>query len=155
MTLDELHDAIFGDAQAKALADAGNDAGCAVRLSALLPPTVHPRLVDASNLLAAFPNPADGLAFYNALVTVSAGNPVLTLALQWLNAGTPGLDVGSPAVRAMLDQLVTANVHADITAGRVPVVKALAEVPTTIDHGQVSDAWLRYRPGGIVGGQTQ
>lgn len=153
MTLDELHDAIADDPTAKQLADAGNDAGCAARMSTVLPPTVVRRMADWSTIVDAFAGPADAYAAITALKTAGQSDPMVGFFLAWLEPDSPtGLDLGNAAVRAMLDSLATGGA---ITSPQAAAIKALAEVPTAVDHGRVSDAWLRYRPGGIVGGQTQ
>ena len=60
MTDSELHDLIVANPTAKALADAGNDSGCAAVIAATLPPVVGPRYIDYSTILGAFADPTDG-----------------------------------------------------------------------------------------------
>jgi hypothetical protein len=153
MTDDELHAAILADPEAKALADAGNDAGCAARLAAILPPTIGRRMVDASNILEAFPNPVEGLTVLGTIRAVAAGDsplaPAIKEVLPWLDTpGSPGLNVGSPSLRAMLD--ILAGIGA-LTVDQVAAIKALAPTsPAVVTDGQVSAAWYRHRPGGLV-----
>jgi hypothetical protein len=157
MTDQELHDAIAADGQAKALADAGNDAGCAQRLSQILPPTLVDHWVDEPGIYAAFPDPADGLAVMDGLNAAAAGNPsavppvppnrVVAAALAWLQPQNNGVNLKNAAVRTMLDQLAAAGAfqqrHAD-------TLKALAQRPTVVDYNRISAVWLRYRPDGRV-----
>lgn len=154
MTDNELHDLIAGDAQAKALADAGDDAGAAARASAIAPEAVAQCIINERTVFAAFPNPADGEAVMATLEAVADADPVqvphapiVARAVRWLRPGEGGLDVGHPSTRAMLDALTG---QGQLTAERVAVVKALAEQPQTITAEQVSRAWERHRPDGRI-----
>jgi hypothetical protein len=149
MTTDELHDAILADAAAKSLADAGNDAGCAARMTEILPPTVVRRMADWSTIATAFATPSDGVAVVEAIKAAGSANAVVAFFLPWLDSTSPsGLDLGNAAVRGMLDVLAAGGA---VSAQAAAAIKGLAEEPTVITPGQVSDAWLQYRPGGIVG----
>lgn len=150
MTITELHDAIFADPTAKGFADVGNDVACAARMTAILPPTVVRRMADWSTIASAFSDPSEGFAAVQALEAAGESNPVAAFFIQWLAPTSPsGLDLGNSGVRGMLDLLVAGSA---ITSDQASAIKTLAEVPTAISHGQVSDAWIQYRPGGIVGG---
>ncbi len=149
MTDDELYQAIQADATALALAKTGNDAGCAARLAEALPPAIAKTRVSEREIIGAFANPLDGLAFINGLKAAAQSNEIVALSLAYLKPEAGGIDVGNANVRAMLDSLVAAGA---IEGAARDTVKALAESPQTIDFNQVSAAMLRDRPnGGIVG----
>lgn len=147
MTDSDLLSAINADPTALSLATAGDDSGCATRLSATLPPTVASKFKDGSGLVGAFSNPADGFAAIQALQSASASNPLLAYILPWLAPGSVGLDMGNPAIRAMLDQLQAASV---LTADAVTTLKAIAEVPVAVSAGDVSRVMAPSRPNGKV-----
>ena len=62
------------------------------------------RFVDARTVYVLF-GPADGEAALQAFETVAETNPVIKRTLNWMNPDQRGVDVGLPAVRAMIDQL--------------------------------------------------
>jgi hypothetical protein len=145
MTDADLLSAIEADPTVKALADAGNDAGCAARLAAVLPPAVRSTYVNERAIFAAFPNPADAEAFMQGLEAVAAGqpnatppvpgNPIVKRALDWLAPNNGGVDVGNPAVRVMLDRMAAGGA---ITTAAAATVKALAQSPASVSAADVS-----------------
>lgn len=147
MTVDELHDAIIADPTAKALADAGNDAGCAAQMAAILPPVVSSVYLNERGVFAVFADPTDAEAVMAALEAAAAGdpaavppippNPVLKRALTWLQPQNGGIDLGHPGVRAMLDQMAAAG---QIQPAAVATLKAQAERPPVVLAGDVSRA---------------
>lgn len=147
MTDDQLHDAIFADATAKGLADVGNDAGCAARMAAILPPVLVPTFVNERSVFDAFTNPADAQAVMTGLETASQTDAIVKRVLVWMRPDIGGVDLSNAAVRAMLDQLQASGV---LTAPAVATLKALAERPAVVTADDVSRAWSRYRPGGKV-----
>jgi len=157
MTDDELHDAIASDPDAKALADAGNDAGCAARMRALLPPgVVSTRLGEGAILLALGDEDGDAaLAAIEATTQAEfpEGDPrrplpgILARIVRIIQK--EGVDFGEPSVRAKLDMLHAAGI---LTESAVATLKAVAETPARVSADDVSRAWAQYRPGGIVGG---
>jgi hypothetical protein len=149
MTTEQLHDLINANAEAKALADAGNDRACAAVISAALPPTIGEYMLTERGVFKAFANPADAETVMQTLEAVAAANPadvpigpVVKRALKWMQPNNGGVDVGNAALRQVLDGILQPS-HA-------ATIKALAEVPQTVSTDQVSAAWLRYRPGGKV-----
>ena len=74
--------------------------------------------------------PVDGAALLDQLEAQAATVPAVKWAFVLINRGE--LDFGSPATRAMIDQLLPAPVGA--------VLKAVAEVADPLTVGQVSDA---------------
>lgn len=156
MTDADLLTAIDADTQAKALADAGDDAGCANRLRAVLPPVLVSRDVTERGVYQAL-GPAAAEAFLQGLEAVAAGdptaspprpgNPVVARALKWLEPAQGGLDVGSAATRAEIDQIVAAGA---ITADSAATVKALGEGPAPVSAADVSRVYLGRRPEGKV-----
>jgi hypothetical protein len=145
MTDQQLRDAIAADPAAKALADSGDDAGCAARLAAALPPAVATTYVNERGIFAAFTNPADAEAVMKGLEAVAQSNPVVRRALAWLAPNNGGIDLGHPGVRAMLDQLRAGGA---LTPAAVATLKALAERPAAVKADDVSRAWATNRPDG-------
>jgi len=74
--------------------------------------------------------PTDGAALLDQLETMSATVPAVKWAFVLINRGE--LDFGSPATRAMIDQLVPAPANA--------LLKAVAEVDDPIDEMTVRKA---------------
>lgn len=68
--------------------------------------------------------PEEGEAFLQTVEAVAQNNPVVARAKKWIEPGAPGLNLGDPYVRAMLDQLAPI-----LGEARVAAVKALAEKP--------------------------
>lgn len=147
MTDQQLHDLIFADATAKALADAGNDTAAAERASAIAPKVPVSTLVTERTVYAAFANPADGEAVLQALEAAGQQNVVVARAIKWLKPGEGGLDVGHLATRGMLDFLQSQGV---LTAGQVATIKAIGEQRPQISPSDVSRVWAVYRPEGQV-----
>ena len=159
MTDQEIHDAIAADVTAMALADAGNDVGCAERLRMSLPREIRPTLITERGVYAAFPDPAAAYAVMEGLKAVALGNPgavppippnpSFARVLGWMDPSQGGVDVGNPTVRGMLDQLEAGGVIAPVAN---ETIKKLAESPASVSTDDVSRAWSRYRPEGLVGG---
>lgn len=154
MDIEALHDAIYADPTAKALADAGDDAGAAASIAPSLPKIVSRRMIDASNILEAFTDPADGVTVLGALKTVADATdsdpltPILAAMMPFLTTpGSYGVNVGSAKVRATLDALETAQ---SLTSDQVATVKALAEATPIVTADDVSAAWAQYRPDGRI-----
>lgn len=161
MTNAELVAAINANPTALAQVTTGQDNACAATISATLAPTLVPTLISERSLYSAFANPADALQVIEALTGLAAGNPdasppvapnpIVASVLSWLAPNNGGVDVSNPAVIAMLGEMVAGAL---ITQAQSDTIQALAQVPTDISAGQVSDAWLPNRPGGIVGGNN-
>ena len=165
VTTQELHDAIFADATAKALADAGNDVACAARMVAILPPVVQ--AVSADNLLiwgegngvlAAVEAFIATFTFAGATTQQYAIYGICKAVDYALTSNSP-LDITNPRILAGLDALTAATILPVNTAtapattpGSKADLLAYGSVPQVVTHGQVSDAWLQYREGNIVGG---
>jgi hypothetical protein len=143
----ELRTAIFADPAARALADAGNDAGCAARMAAVLPPAAVSRLIDETSFFRAFADPTEAETVLQTLEAIGDQNPVVKRFLKFLGPGSYGLDMGNPMLRAMLDSMVGTT---PLTADQVAAVKALAEVPAVVSADDVSRAWSVYRAGGKI-----
>lgn len=149
MTDQELHDLIFADATAKALADAGNDTAAAERVSEIAPKEPVSTLITERTVFAAFADPAEGETVLQSLEAAAQSNAVIARAIQWLKPGEGGLDIGHPSARAMLDSLQQAGV---LTASQVTTIKALGEQSPRITPDDVSRVWAVYRPDGKVVG---
>ena len=152
MTDADLLAAIVADPTSKALADAGNDSGCAAAVAPLLPAILAPKLVTERGLFDAFPNPADAEAILQGLAAVATANPpnpVVARTLRWLSPDLGGLDMGNPNVRGMIDQLA-AQVPTIFTAARVAILKAIPLVPQAVTAADVSRVYAVNRPNGKV-----
>lgn len=148
MTDDELHDAIQADAAAKALADSGNDSGCATRMAAVLPPVLASYRITDRGIFAAFPDDPDAAEdFMAALEALAPTTPKVKRALAWLEPANGGVDLAFASVRSMLDQLASASV---LDGPTVSTLKALAERPAVVTASDVSRAWARHRPEGRI-----
>lgn len=150
MTDSELLAAIDADPQARALAGAGDDAGCAARLAAVLPPAVVPDTrVSERTVMAAFADPAEGEAVLQGFAAAADSDAVFRRVLAWLSPEKGGVDFGNPAARASLDRLGAASPSV-FTPARVAALKALAERPAAVSAGDVSRAYLPRRPAGRI-----
>lgn len=138
MTDHELHDLINGDPAAKALADAGDDSGCAARVSAIAARVTVSTLITERTVFAAFTSPFQGEEVLQRLEIAALSNAVVARAIRWLKPGEGGLDIGHHSTRAMLDALQGAEV---LTAEQVMVIKALGEQPQAIHHLDVARVW--------------
>lgn len=143
ITIDELHDIINNNAEAKVLADAGNDAGCALAIQDDLPSEVVPEsFFTELSILSAFANPNDAEACLQKLEAVAESNAVLKRILKWIAPGAKGLDFGNTSVRGQLDALQAAGV---LTETECSTLKSLGERKISITANDVSLAWARYR----------
>lgn len=149
MTDDELHDAIEGDPEAKALADAGRDADCAALIGSRLPPEVASVYLNEGGILRVL-GPDQGDAALTAFEAAAQSSSTFMRVVRRLRA--EGIDFGLASTRATLDGLQGAGV---LSPGQVAGLKAAAERPVVVDPGQVSRAWYRHRPGGIVPPRTE
>lgn len=148
--IDTLHDEIYANATAKALADSGDDAGAAAVIGPTLPKlVVSPTFVTERAVIAAFTNPADGEAVLTAVEAAAQSNPLVARALKWLQPANGGIDFGNPAARRMFDSFAASGV---LTAAQVATLKGLAEVPPPVTYVDVSAAWARHRPDGRITG---
>lgn len=136
MTPAQLKTAIDADPQALTLATAGNDAGCAARMSAILPSVVASRVVTDMDI----PD-----AIITALETGAGTIPRVARFLARL--ASSGVDIGEARVRTACDKLAAAAV---INATQRDTLKDLALQPQTITADMVSLAMLPTRPGGKI-----
>lgn len=143
ITLEELHDIIHDNPEAKSLADAGNDNGVFSVILNLLPKfPVKESLATELGVLEAFDNPQDGHDCLVKIETVAEGNAMLKRVISWLKPGSKGLDFGNIAVRSQLDALHGFGI---ITENELSVLKSIGEKTVEISVNDVSDAWARYR----------
>ena len=147
MTDDQIHDLIYADATAKALADHGDDAGAAARAATIVQPEVYRRYVTDRDIVAAFDDPSAGSTVLTQFAAAAAANPLYARVVGWLSPSEGGVDMGANSTRAAMDALAAAGV---ISTAAAAAVKGLAERPQSITPEQVSRAWLRHRPNGKV-----
>lgn len=153
MTDQELLDTILNNPAAKALADAGDDGGCAALIAAQLPPTLEtPWLLTERGVIASFPTLPEGLAVLGKVEAASqdVNNPYasfLVKVVEWLRPPSDGIDFGHPSCRIMLDLLEATTV---LTPGEVATLKATAERPAKVRADDVSRVYLSRRPGGVI-----
>lgn len=147
MTDQELHDAIQANAEAKALADAGNDEGCAALIGPTLPKVLRETRVTYLGIMAEG-GPALGARLITSVrAVVASGHVVLSPVLDEVQHSLrdSGVDIAHAATRSTLDTLASLQVPNGLTAEDAATIKAMAEYPQTIDPRQVSRAWATYR----------
>lgn len=151
MTTEELHDLILGDPAAKAMADAGNDAGAAARASEIAPPIA----ASARHTYLSLARSDNGIGIdatrrlIVAIRAAAAADPLVD-EVQYRLRGDTGVDVSDADVHAMLDAFVAANIPNGINADDAASIKSLSATRQSFIADQVSAAWLRYRPDGKV-----
>lgn len=141
MTPQELKALIQSDAQALALAQAGNDEACAARCSEIAPLVRVVTMLTERGLydrlgasvaetilqkLDAFSETADPMA------------PIVRRVLRWLEPTNGGTDFGAVELLYMVDQLETKSV---LTAQEVDAIDALSLVPQTVTAAEVAVAF--------------
>jgi hypothetical protein len=151
-----IHDAVYSNATAKALADAGDDAGAAAAVvtSGAPPPDVVPTILTEGGVMTVL-GPTLGDQSLSAIeAAAGASGPyasLLTRIIRLLRVGYPsGVDFGNDDVRSMLDTLQAAAI---LPAQAVRQLKAAAERPASISASDVSRVWAQYRPNGQITGQ--
>jgi hypothetical protein len=160
-----LASAILADAAAKALADAGNDAGCAASIGPTLPAVPAP--IPTSQLLIWVASRGVLAAADAAATNANAIVASACIALKCvLTGGASSLDITNPTIAGtsttpgLLDVLTTSGIllanadttGTDPTPGSKADLIAFGSVAQVIDSGQVSRVWQTYRPGGLVVG---
>lgn len=155
MTDQQLHDAISADATAKALADAGNDSGCAARMSAVLP-AVSAQYVPVRTLI--YWGALTGARAKMQVASNDNASPVQSLAISYMDlirdSNSPGLDVTDPNIigtGGMLDAFVATTILTASGAGsKADLIAQAPTSPAVVPVDQVSRAWLQHRPNGKV-----
>ena len=147
MTDPEILAVIDAHPSVRALADAGNDSGCAAALVPLLPPVIVSRDVTAKQIMTAFPTPSQSWDVWTrvkAAATATGAPPYLASVVAWLDPSVPnaGLDFGLPIVRDQIQALGSAGV---ITANEVATLLALAEQPYPITGNDISRIYAGRR----------
>lgn len=145
MTDQELHDAILASAQAKAMADAGDDNGAAMAVAPTLTPITVDAYVGELGILAVL-GPGDGDTALTNIEAASAQSSLLARVVRLLRSPA-GLNLGDPMTQAQLDALVTQGV---LTQVWVNALKAHATEQPLVTAEQVSRAWAQYRPDGRI-----
>jgi hypothetical protein len=149
--------AIQADATAMSLATAGNDSGCAARMTAILPPVPAPIPNDQLLIWAAsrgvLSRVVSGVSNANAAIASAC------LAVQAsLNGGASVLDITNPAIvgtGALLDGLTSAGIlPANVatgsnspTPGSMADLIAFGSAPQVITTAQVSRCLIPLRSG--------
>ena len=140
MTPAELKAMIQSDAEATALANAGNDEACAVRCGIIAPKRIVSTRLGDINIVGLFANPIDGETVCQTIEAVAEQNPVVKRAWRWAAPGAPGIDVGDLKVRAML--IAPTNVGGvGLTQEQAAPIMAAAEQPQTFTSAQIAEAW--------------
>jgi hypothetical protein len=147
MTDSEILQIIDANPGIKALADAGNDAGCAFALVPLLPTVTVSRSITLKEIMTAFSTPEAGwsvIARVKAATSSPSAPPWLVSALAWLDPATAnaGLDFGQPIVRQQIQALGAAGV---LTAAEVATLLGLAEQPYPLKADDVSRIYAPRR----------
>lgn len=140
MTPAELKTLIESDADATALANAGNDEACAARCGVIAPKIIVPLRLGDINIVSLFADPVDGETVCQTIEAIAEQNPIVKRAWRWAEPGKPGLDVGDVRVRAML--VTPTNLGGvGLTEAQAAPILAAAEKPQTFTAAQVGEAW--------------
>lgn len=147
MTDQQLHDLIIADSQAKAMADVGNDSGCAERCSVIAPKVrKQHRLTELGLYGELGVQVAEPILAKLEAYTGTYKAPVKRM-LKWLQPGSQGLDFGDAQTLQFLGLL---QAEGTLTQPELVALDSLSLVPDTISHAQVSSAWAIYRQDGKV-----
>jgi hypothetical protein len=133
-----------------------SDAALFASLSALDRTEIVPSPATELTVMDAFAkangDPAGAETCLDKLTTAASGNPLLARALAWTKPGAPGLDMGNPAVRAMIDSLTAANV---ITSAEQAILKSIGERKISrlqeLNCGDVSESEVSWRRAALGG----
>lgn len=140
MTPSELKSLIESDADATALANAGNDEACAARCSVIAPKLLVSTRLGDINIVSLFANPVDGETVCQTIEAVAEQNPVVKRAWRWAAPGAPGIDVGDVKVRAML--IAPTNLGGvGLTEAQAAPILAAAEQQQRFTAAQIGEAW--------------
>jgi len=140
MTPSELKSLIQSDAEATALANAGNDEACASRCGVIAPKVLIPIRLGDINIVSLFTNPVDGETVCQTIEAVADQNPVVKRAWRWAAPGAPGIDVGDAKVRAML--VAPTNLGGvGLTQEQAAPILAAAEQQQRFTAAQIGEAW--------------
>ena len=153
MTDQELHDLIFADATAKAMADAGNDSGAAARATDIALKTLAESR--QTYLSLAREVGMDATRRLKETMTTHGQSDVLIGEMEIrLRDQGGGVDVGHASTRTMLDQFAAATAGGSpgytLTQADADAIKALGLQAPRITADDVSRVWLQYRPNGKV-----
>jgi hypothetical protein len=140
MSPTELRSLIESDAEATALATAGNDEACAVRCGVIAPKRIFPTRLGDINIVGLFANPVDGETVCQTIEAVAEQNAIVKRAWKWAAPGAPGIDVGDVKVRAML--VAPTNLGGvGLTQEQAAPILAAAEQTQTFNAAQIAEAW--------------
>lgn len=140
MTPSELKSLIESDAEATALANAGNDEACAARCGVVAPKRIVSTRLGDINIVGLFTSPIDGETVCQTIEAVAEQNPVVKRAWRWAAPGAPGIDVGDLKVRAMLVAPTDIG-GVGLTQDQAAPIMAAAEHPQTFTAAQIAEAW--------------
>lgn len=140
MTPAELKTLIESDAEATALANAGDDEACALRCGVIAPKLLVSTRLGDINIVSLFANPVDGETVCQTIEAVAEQNPVVKRAWRWAAPGAPGIDVGDVKVRAML--IAPTNLGGvGLTQEQAAPILAAAEQQQRFTAAQIGEAW--------------
>lgn len=143
LTINQIHDLIAANPQAKAEADKGNDNGVVAIMQPLMPyEPVEGSLAWDKTILEAFENPFEGSALIGKMQTEAVTNPLLKIMMPWLTSGAAGIDFGKAPLRAFLTSLKNSG---KITQTELDKLLRLGEKQVSISSSDVAAAWSRYR----------
>lgn len=143
MTDAEILSAINADSTAKALADVGNDDGCAKRLRDTLRVRASSRISIAE---------LQQVAFIRGLTkkirgAATAGNDAALDAMDLFASQIPDLDLEEPQFKLTIQALIAANL---LTSDDIAAIEAIGLAPPNITAHDVSRVMLPARPDGVV-----
>lgn len=144
MTTEELRALIESDPEALEMAEAGNDTGCAARLSEIAPKVpAAERYIHAMDIMSAFADPTIGADAWDKLVAASANSGVIAIAVSYMKPDSQrGLNIADSRSQAMCNQLQQLRVW---TTQQRDTIKDLRLVSQIITPDQVSEAMAPTR----------
>ncbi len=145
-----LRAAILASPTCLALANAGNDDGCAAAVTPLLPPIASTQKTSLSQYFDAFgpTNDTDAAnAILDAITTASSQSTKLSRAVALFMPSEGGLEFGQPFVQAAISQIAAGNPTL-FTAPRLAILQALGQTKQTPTHFDVSRALAPLRSDG-------
>lgn len=150
MTVDEIRAAILAAPQLRGYVEAGDDQSLAEALADIVPRVPTGELMTERSLFAKLgPIVADTIlskleSFAN---TGMPGASVMARGLKWLAPQAGGVDFQHPALLALLEGLVTANI---LTQDEFVALSELGTERQILNASQIAEIVAPWRPDGVV-----
>lgn len=143
ITSEDLRTIINNNLDAKTLADAGDDAGCASLIQSDMPWEINiGHFTGELGILALFDDVVAGETCLQKLEGIAEANPIVKRILKWIAPNAPGIDFGDSRVRGMLQQFYAAEI---LTETELNTLLRGGEKQIIVSANDVSAAWSIYR----------